>query len=219
MPTPRNDDDDDDVGIQRVLPPRISAATTRTATTAATNRSDDNDNEGDAAAIRELYLRAFPEGESAEVAELAVALLDIATAFSYVATASTDQAVVGHVAFSPVAISTKRSRTDHGSNKADINNDNNGKSSMKGYILAPLAVHPSYRKRGIGTKLVRRGIEDVRTKAVHDNDATNKTTTVLFVYGDPVYYGRFGFSAEVAKDLGRRTTCSFRAAGRRRRWY
>jgi predicted N-acetyltransferase YhbS len=58
-------------------------------------------------------------------------------------------------------------------------------------LLGPLAVHPDYRNRGIGTTLVRRAIARARL-AGHD--------AVLLV-GDAPYYGRFGFSVEQTGNL------------------
>jgi putative acetyltransferase len=55
--------------------------------------------------------------------------------------------------------------------------------------LAPLAVVPSHQRRGIGAKLVRAGLE--RARAMGER--------LVFVLGDPAYYGRFGFSAEAAE--------------------
>jgi putative acetyltransferase len=47
---------------------------------------------------------------------------------------------------------------------------------------------PKYQKTGIGSILVNSGIERLSAKNIN----------VLFVYGDPRYYGRFGFSVEAA---------------------
>jgi predicted N-acetyltransferase YhbS len=58
-------------------------------------------------------------------------------------------------------------------------------------LLGPLAVHPHYRNRGIGTTLMRRAIARARL-AGHG--------AVLLV-GDAPYYGRFGFSAAATGDL------------------
>jgi putative acetyltransferase len=55
--------------------------------------------------------------------------------------------------------------------------------------LAPLAVAEAHRRQGIGAELVRRGLEQLRAL----------DETLLFVLGDPAYYGRFGFSAETAR--------------------
>ena len=119
--------------------------------------------------IREVHLRAFSEDERQIVSTLAVNLLSEETSPETIAlVAETDGAVVGHVAFSPVTV------------------DNNEK--WVGYILAPLGVKPKYQKRRFGTKLIESGMERLSEKGVN----------VLFVYGDPEYYGKFGFKADAA---------------------
>jgi predicted N-acetyltransferase YhbS len=58
-------------------------------------------------------------------------------------------------------------------------------------LLGPLAVHPDYRNRGIGTALMRRAIARARL-AGHGS---------ILLVGDVSYYGRFGFSAALTGDL------------------
>lgn len=53
-------------------------------------------------------------------------------------------------------------------------------------LLGPLAVHPDFRRRGIGAALMRRALDEARSRGHR---------AVLLV-GDAPYYGRFGFSAE-----------------------
>jgi len=53
-------------------------------------------------------------------------------------------------------------------------------------LLGPLAVHPGYRRRGIGAALMWRALRTAR-EAGH--------AAVLLV-GDAPYYGRFGFTAD-----------------------
>jgi putative acetyltransferase len=55
--------------------------------------------------------------------------------------------------------------------------------------LAPVAVAPERQKRGIGTRLIG---EAHRLLA-------ERGEKIVFVLGDPAYYGRFGFSAVAAK--------------------
>ena len=119
--------------------------------------------------IRELHLCAFPEGEREIVSKLAIDLLAESTTPETISlVAETDNTVVGHVAFSPI--------------KFD-NNDN-----LQGYILAPLAVKPDYQKKRIGSSLIESGIQTLLKMGVN----------ILFVYGDPKYYGKFGFNTEDA---------------------
>ena len=49
--------------------------------------------------------------------------------------------------------------------------------------LGPLAVHPRWQRQGIGAPLVWRGLEQLRAMAAAGG----------VVFGDPGYYGRFGF--------------------------
>jgi len=57
--------------------------------------------------------------------------------------------------------------------------------------LGPLAVHPSRHRQGLGSKLVRAGLESAREFGCHG----------VLVLGDPAYYGRFGFTAEAAREV------------------
>ena len=119
--------------------------------------------------ILKIYLCTFPEGEKDIVSKVAIDLLFEATTPQTISlVAENDNSVVGHVAFSPVR----------------IDNDD----SLQGYILAPLAVIPDYQKQKIGSGLVEKGIQTLLKMDVN----------ILFVYGDPKYYGRFGFSTDNA---------------------
>lgn len=58
--------------------------------------------------------------------------------------------------------------------------------SVRGLLgLAPLAVHPDFQRRGIGSALAREAIRQCKDAAV----------SRLFVLGEPSYYQRFGFEA------------------------
>jgi putative acetyltransferase len=124
----------------------------------------------DADAVRGVHLSAFPHGEGDIVSQLAVDLLSEEAAPPVISlVAMTDDIVVAHVAFSPVRMRETQ--------------------ELIGYILAPLAVSPGHQKRGIGSCLVRSGIERLAETGAD----------ILFVYGDPEFYGRFGFRVEVAE--------------------
>jgi len=119
--------------------------------------------------IREVYLSAFPENEREIVSKLAINLLSEETTPQTISlVAEIEGAVVGQVSFSPVTI------------------DKN--VNLLGYILAPLGVKPDYQKRLIGSKLIEDGMKKLKKAGVN----------ILFVYGDPEYYNRFGFSADAA---------------------
>ncbi len=120
--------------------------------------------------IHRVYWSAFPPGERELVARLAVALLSEETQPpTFALVAEQAGAIVGHVAFSPVTLGDD--------------------PSAQGYILAPLAVKPGQQKSGIGSQLVAEGLRRLAEAGAD----------IVFVYGDPAYYGRFGFRAEVAE--------------------
>lgn len=55
-------------------------------------------------------------------------------------------------------------------------------------MLAPLAVHPDHQRQGLGKGLIGAGMQ----KLLNDGVA------MVFVLGDPAYYGRHGFVQEDA---------------------
>ena len=121
-------------------------------------------------AIRRLYWSAFPERENEIVATLAVELLAERSALPIISlVAEMEDDVVGHVAFSPVEIANQ--------------------ATIQAYILAPLAVRPGVQKQRIGSALVEYGMQRLSAMGVD----------IIFVYGAPEYYGRFGFSADTAQ--------------------
>ena len=123
----------------------------------------------DAEAVRRVHRLAFPAAENEQVAALAVALLAETSEPETVSlVAESGGEVVGHVAFSPVGCDA-----DPG---------------WLGYLLAPLAVVPAWHGRGVGSALVRSGMARLSDQGID----------VVLVYGDPAYYGRFGFEAAAA---------------------
>jgi len=85
--------------------------------------------------------------------------------------AEVDNQVIGYVSYSPIYL------------KSDTN--------ITGYILAPLAVSPEHQKQGVGSNLINAGIDML----------TKDGAGVLLVYGDPAYYGRFGFKEEIGRSF------------------
>ena len=120
--------------------------------------------------IHSVHWSAFDASERELVSKLAVDLLaEKATPQIISLVAESEGIVVGHAAFSPVTFE---------------NNEN-----LQGYILGPLGVKPDYQNRRIGSNLVERGMEQLSRLGVN----------ILFVYGDPEYYGKFGFSVDAAE--------------------
>lgn len=54
--------------------------------------------------------------------------------------------------------------------------------------LAPVAVTAPFRRRGIADRLIREGLDQLRARGV----------AIVFVLGNPDYYGRFGFDRALA---------------------
>ncbi len=81
--------------------------------------------------------------------------------------------IVGHILFTPVELS---------SDGAAVNN-----KDLKLMGLAPMAVVSDYQKKGVGSQLIKAGLEHCNTLGV---DA-------VVVLGHPDYYPRFGFVASV----------------------
>ncbi len=113
----------------------------------------------DLTAVREVNERAFGRTGEADIVD---SLRGVAGAISLVAVV--DGRVVGHVLFTPVTLEHK-------------------KKGMTGVGLAPLAVLPEFQKQGVGSALVRSGLEACRA-AGH---------ALVVVIGHPKYYPRFGF--------------------------
>src|SRR4051812_24793483 len=60
-------------------------------------------------------------------------------------------------------------------------------------VLSPVGVDPEHQRRGIGSGLIRRGLE-----LLPELDAP-----LVFLEGDPAYYSRFGFVAGASLDFRR----------------
>ena len=85
--------------------------------------------------------------------------------------AEVDNQVIGYVSFSPIFLKSTK--------------------NISGYILSPLAVSIEQQKQGVGTNLINAGI----------NMLTEDGVGALLVYGDPAYYGRFGFREEIGQSF------------------
>ena len=125
---------------------------------------------GDEAVIRRANELAFGRAEEADLVDA----LRASGAVTLSLVAVVEGQIAGHILFSPVAIEGAR-------------------GTMIG--LAPMAVLPSHQRRGIGSALVREGIDRLRREG-HG---------AIVVLGHPEYYPRFGFTR--ARSFG--LTCEF----------
>ena len=129
----------------------------------------------DAAAVREVHLRAFDDHREAA---LLVELLHTASVavVSLVAAADPEGRVVGHILFSPVQV------------------DGRGSDPPIMVGLAPVGVLPEHQGRGIGTQLIREGLQACR-------EAGYRAAVVL---GEPGYYSPVRLRAGEREGLGQR---------------
>ncbi|MEU5664667.1 GNAT family N-acetyltransferase [Streptomyces longwoodensis] len=119
---------------------------------------------GDRQAVRDLHLEAFGD-HGLVVADLVDTLRGTLTSEDGLSlVAERDGQVVGHVMFT-------RSLLDAPRRLVDVQ------------VLSPLAVTPELHQRGIGSALVRHGLEVLAERGV----------PLVFLEGDPGYYARFGF--------------------------
>ncbi len=136
--------------------------TTRNSTTTqpATQPSIRAEVAGDTTGIRRVLAAAFRNETEADLVE---ALRNNgALTISLVACAANE--IVGHIAFSPM-------HSDGQPDRDDV------------FGLAPLAVHPQWQRRGVGSALIRRGLDECRNRAI----------VAVFVLGESGSYTRFGF--------------------------
>lgn len=121
----------------------------------------------DAAAVYELNRRAFGCDDEARLVE---ALRGTADIVSLVADLRGE--VVGHILFTPVTIGGQP-------------------GPPRALGLGPMAVLPELQNRGIGSRLVRAGLDAARRAGYE----------VVVVVGHPAFYPRFGFMPASRKGL------------------
>jgi putative acetyltransferase len=113
----------------------------------------------DIAAVRAVNCAAFETGTEADLVDALREQAD--PIISLVADEA--GAIVGHILFSPVTLS--------------------GHAELKIVGLAPMAVIPGHQRRGVGSALVRAGLERCRQLGYR----------AVIVLGHSEYYPRFGF--------------------------
>ena len=124
--------------------------------------------DADIAAIRTVNREAF--GGEAEVELVDAVRANGDAAVSLVAETDTD--VIGHILFSHLPIRAPG-------------------TEVAAVALAPMSVFPRWQRRGVGSALVRTGLDRCR----------NAGFAAVVVLGHPAYYPRFGFSTDLAEQL------------------
>lgn len=119
-------------------------------------------------AVRQVLQLAFGQDGEANLVES----LRTAGCVALELVAELESQLVGQILFSDLAI-----ETDGG--------------VVRSLALAPLAVHPAFQRRGIGSELVRQALQQSREAG----------RTSVVVLGHPDFYPRFGFSARLAEPL------------------
>jgi putative acetyltransferase len=124
----------------------------------------------DIAAIHRLNVQAFDQRPNE--ARL-VDLLRAAGKAVISLVAVSEGEVMGHVLFSPVTLDPPN-------------------AGFTGVGLGPVAVSPEFQRQGIGSRLIREGLDRCRQMGFE----------AVVVLGDPRYYSRFGFKRAGSFGLG-----------------
>lgn len=113
---------------------------------------------GEAREVYAVHAASFPTESEARLVDA----LRAAGRLKLSLVATDRDRIAGHVGFSPVTVA----------------------GAAEGVGLAPVAVIPEYRRRGIAARLVREGLAACRTSGCG----------FVVVFGEPRYYARFGFT-------------------------
>ena len=120
--------------------------------------------------IKNIHLQAFDGSEAELVSNVALNLLHEKSTINIISLVAIDKdKIISHIAFSPVFLETTNEHF--------------------GYILAPLAVSPTHQNNGVGSTMVKHGLDTISSLGAF----------IVFVYGDPKYYSRFGFKTDTAQ--------------------
>ncbi len=114
---------------------------------------------GDREAVHSVNVSAFKTSDEADLVDILREQAQPVVSL----VAEDKKQIVGHIMFSPVSLS--------------------GQPDLKVIGLAPMSVLPAFQQKGIGSALVRSGVEQCRQLGF----------VAVVVLGHPDYYPRFGF--------------------------
>ena len=117
----------------------------------------------DTPAIRRVAEAAFAQSDEADLIDALRAAGDIALSL----VAEDGDRILGQVTFSRL------------------------QAPSKCLAIGPVSVHPDNQSKGIGSELIRKGLEL----------AKNADWQAVFLLGEPAYYERFGFSVDAAAEF------------------
>lgn len=128
-----------------------------------------NETSQDIEAISTLVYSAFEnhphhQAGALPTEHLIVEKLRLQGALSLSLVAEIDDEIVGHIAFSPIEIAGK---------------------TLEWFGLGPVSVAPNMQGQGIGGKLIKEGMKQLKTLGAKG----------VVLLGEPEYYQRFGFKA------------------------
>jgi len=116
--------------------------------------------------IEKIHIAAFGEEQGPEIAELVNGLFDDKTAVPILSLVAVENGqLIGHILYTKAVLTG----TD---------------TPVSVQLLAPLAVLPEVQKKGVGGKLIKAGLRQLKDAGV----------TLVFVLGHPDYYPRSGFT-------------------------
>lgn len=127
-----------------------------------------SEQEKDRTAVHAVNVSAFDTPLEANLADALRARADPIVSL----VAEDNGAILGHIIFSPVSLS--------------------GHPALRIMGLAPMAVAPVHQRKGIGSALVRAGLEQCKQLGFG----------AVVVLGHPAYYPRFGFTSSTRFGIG-----------------
>ncbi|MGV3488941.1 MAG: GNAT family N-acetyltransferase [Tuberibacillus sp.] len=122
--------------------------------------------------ISEVHTLAFERVNEAKLVEAIRSSEYFIPELSLAAVSGASNEVIGHIMFSEISIKTEE-------------------GLLPTIGLSPMAVHPEYQNRGIGSALVREGLKRCKEKGFEH----------VFVLGHPHFYPKFGFEPSNPKGI------------------